>query len=69
MRHTTFSLWCCFRQYPCDLGSVPAERVGQCEMGRFQHWAQVIWQLLGLAVETPWLALDGHFSSALHKWA
>ena len=28
MRHTTFSLWCCFRQCPCDLGSVPARKGG-----------------------------------------
>jgi len=42
MRHTTFSLWCHFQQCPWDLGSAPAERVGQGEIGRFQHWALVV---------------------------
>ena len=66
MRHTTFSLWCHFRQCPWDLGSVPAERVGQGEVGGFQPWAQVTWLLLGLAVESPWSALGG---PPLHEWA
>jgi len=34
MHHTTFSLWCNFRW---DFGSAPAERVGQGEVGGFQH--------------------------------
>jgi len=43
---------------------VPAERVGQGEVGRFQPWAQMMWLLLGLAVENPWLALGGPFLSS-----
>ena len=33
--------------------SPPAERVGQREVGGFQHWVQVTGLLLGLAVESP----------------
>jgi len=43
------------------MGSVPAEIVGQGEVGGFQHWAQMAWLFLGLAVESPRLALDGPF--------
>ena len=32
-------------------------------MGEFQHWTKIAWLLLGLAIESPWLALVGHFSS------
>ena len=35
MCHTTFSLWCHFRQCPWDLRFVSAERVKQGEVGRF----------------------------------
>jgi len=42
---------------------VPAERVGQGEVGGFQLWAQVTWLLLGLAVESPWSSLAGPFLS------
>ena len=38
--------------------------MGQEEVGRFQHWAQVTWLLLGLAVESPWSALGGPFLSS-----
>jgi len=27
----------------------------QGEVGRFQHWAEIAWLFLGLAVESPWL--------------
>ena len=27
--------------HPLDLGSVPTERTGQGEVGRFQHWAKI----------------------------
>ena len=53
MHHMTFSLLCHFRQCPWDLGSAPTERAGQEEVGEFQHWAQLIWLHLGLAVESP----------------
>jgi len=43
---------------------VPAERVGQGEVGGFQHWAQVTWLLVGIAVESPWSALGGPFLSS-----
>ena len=43
------------------MGSVPAEIVGQGEVGGFQHWAQMAWLFLDLAVESPRLALDGPF--------
>ena len=58
MRSTTFRLWCHFQQCPWDLGSAPAERVGQEEMGRFQHWALVTWLLLSCRkplVSTGWV--------------
>jgi len=29
--------------------------------------AEIAWLLLGLAVESPWLALDGHYSPPLHE--
>ena len=32
--HTTFGLWCHFRQCPCDLGSVPAKEGGTVGGGR-----------------------------------
>ena len=38
--------------------------MGQGEVGGFQHWAQVTWLLLGLAVESPWSALGGPFLSS-----
>ena len=69
MRHTTFRLWCLFGQCPWDLGSVPAERVGQGEVGGFQHRAQVTWLLLGIAIEALGQHWVGHFSPPLHKWA
>ena len=68
-RHTTFSLWCHFQQCPWDLGSAPAERVGQGEVGGFQPWAQVTWLLLGLAVESPWSSPVSHFSAHVHERA
>jgi len=34
-------------------------------VGRFQHWAQETWLLLGLAVESPWLAMGGWAISLL----
>ena len=37
------------------------------EVGRFQHWAEIAWLLLGLAVERPSLALGGLLLS-LHDW-
>jgi len=40
---------------------------GQGEVGGFQPWAQVTWLLLGLAVESLWLA--GHFSPPVHERA
>ena len=33
-------------------------------MGGFQHWAQITWLLLGVAVESPWSALGGPFVSS-----
>ena len=64
MNHATFSLWCHFWRCPWDLGSAPAERVGQGEVSEYQHWVQVTWLLLGFAVESPWLALGGLFLSS-----
>jgi len=52
----TFSLWCHFRQCPWDIDSVPAERAGEKEVGKFEHWLP-----LGFAVESPWSALCGPF--------
>ena len=40
---------------------MPAEIVGQGEVGGFQHWAQMSLLVLGLAVESPRLALDEPF--------
>ena len=37
MRHTSFSFLCHFWQCPWDLDLAPAERVGQWEVGGFQH--------------------------------
>jgi len=34
-----------------------SRRVGQGEVGGFQHWTQVTWLHLGLALESPWSAL------------
>ena len=62
--HALYKLWCHFWQYPWDLGSAPVERVGQGEVGGFQHSAQVAWLPLGLAVESPWLALGRPFLSS-----
>ena len=48
---------------------MPTERVGQVEVGRFKHWAQVTWLLLGLAAESPWSALEGPFLSSFAQMA
>ena len=32
------------------------------EVGGFQHWVEIAWLLLGLAVESPWSALGGPFA-------
>ena len=63
MLHTSFSYWCHFQQCPWDLHSALAERVGQGEVGGFEHWAQVTWPPLGLAIESSWSALGGPFLS------
>jgi len=33
-------------------------------VGGFQHWVEIAWLLLGLAVESPWSALGGPFLSS-----
>lgn len=65
--HATFNMWYHFWQYPWDLGSVQAEWVGQGEVGRLQHWAEITLLLLGLNVESPWWALSEPFSQLLHS--
>jgi len=64
MHHTTLSLWCHLQQCPWDLGSAPAKTVGQGEVGGCTWRVQKAWLLLGLAVESPWLALGGPFLSS-----
>ena len=39
--------------------SAAAERVGQGEVGGVTRRVTCTWQLLGLAVKEPWLALGG----------
>ena len=53
---------------------MPAERVGQGEVGGFQHWAQVTWLLLGIAVESPLVSTGWAISlllcmNGLRKWS
>jgi len=48
-------------QCPWDLGSGPAERVGQGEVGAPEGYKQHGCLCVGLAVESPWLALGGPF--------
>ena len=43
------------------VGSVLAERVGQGEVGGSIALADRAWQLLQLAIERAWSALDGPF--------
>ena len=40
---------------------------GTGEVGGFQHWAQVTWLLLGIAIESPWSALGGPFLSSFAR--
>jgi len=49
------------------LRTCASRKVGQGEVGGFQHWAQVTWLLLGLAVESPWSALSGPSLSSFAK--
>ena len=54
----------------CDvtLGNVLASRKGRTGGGgRVQHLAEVTWLLLGLAVETPWLAILSFPTNGLRK--
>ena len=53
-----------------SLGLQKGQNRGVSEVGGFQHWAQVTWLLLGLAVESPWSALGGPFlRNGLRKWS
>jgi len=67
--HTTFSLQCHFRQCPRDLhvGSAPAERVGQRDVGGRTQRVRTAWLPLGLAIESPWSALGGPTHSSFAK--
>ena len=56
--------WYHFRQSPWDLGSAPAGRAWQGEVGGCTQRVQTALLLLGLAVGRPWLALDGTFLSS-----
>ena len=47
-----------------EIGSAPVERAGQGEMGGCTQRVQTAWLLLGLATESPWLALGGPFLSS-----
>ena len=40
---------------------------GTVEGRRVSVVAEIAWLLLGLAVESPWLALGGHYSPTLHE--
>ena len=63
MCHTTFSLWCHFRQCPWGIGSALAERGS----GRVSTLGPGNMAASGLiAVGQHWV---GHFSPPLHKWA
>jgi len=64
MHHTTFHL-----VITLLARSLPAKRVGQGEVGGFQHWAQVIikWLLLGLVVESHMVG-NGWAISLLFAW-
>jgi len=50
----------CFFQKVKDI----AERAGHGEVGGFQHYAEIAWFLLCLAVESPWLAASRPFLSS-----
>ena len=47
-----------------EIGSVPAERVGQGKVGECTQRVPTAWLLLGLAIESPWSALVGPFLSS-----
>ena len=47
-----------------EIGSVPAERVGQGKVGECTQRVPTAWLLLGLAIERPWSALVGPFLSS-----
>ena len=53
----------CYQLAQCVLkiGSAPAERVGQGEVGGSTAQADNAWRLLQLAIERVWSALDGPF--------
>jgi len=65
VHHTTFSLWCNFRQRPWNIGSASAERAGEGEVGGCTQRVQTAWLSLGSALE-HWV---GHCCPPLHKWA
>ena len=48
------------------IGSALAEKEGQGEVGGSTALADYAWQLLQLAIERAWSALDGPFCFLLH---
>ena len=58
-------LWCHFQQFPWEIGSVWAERVGQREVIWYTQKVNTAWLCLDLAVNFP---QQGHYSYFKHKW-
>ena len=52
-------------QFVLKIGSVPAKRVGQEEVGGCSALGNSAWWLLQLVIEKAWSALDGPFFSLL----
>ena len=58
-RHEISSVMSDFRQCPWEIGSAPAERAGQGEVGGCTRRVQTAWRCLGLALKSPWFAQMG----------
>ena len=54
-RHEVSSVMSDFRQCPWEIGSAPAERAGQGEVGGCTRRVPTAWRCLGLALKSPWL--------------
>ena len=63
-RHEISSVMSDFRQCPWEIGSAPAERAGQGEVGGCTRRVQTAWRCLGLALKSPWLEPSGPLLSS-----
>ena len=63
-RHEISSVMSDFRQCPWEIGSAPAERAWQGEVGGCTRRVQTAWRCLGLALKSPWLEPSGPLLSS-----